>query len=300
MTDGILVVDKPSGITSHQVVARARRALGIKKIGHAGTLDPMATGVLVLGVGKGTRLLGHLALTTKQYRATIRLGQVTTTDDADGETVAVTGARLREVGPQLAGAMETLTGAISQVPSAVSAIKVNGKRAYARVRNGETVELPAREVTVSRFDAVDVRESQTLDAVPVVDVDVVVDCSSGTYIRALARDLGAALGVGGHLTSLRRSVVGPFTVKHVVWDGELGELEPGERVALPLTDLGTAARWCFPIVEVDGHDATEVGFGRRLKRSVPSNPTAVLHEDRLIALYRPDGSDASVPVAVLV
>ncbi|MFV0452433.1 MAG: tRNA pseudouridine(55) synthase TruB [Propioniciclava sp.] len=299
MSDGLLVVDKPSGITSHQVVSRARRALGIKKIGHAGTLDPLATGVLVLGVGKGTRLLGHLALTTKQYRATIRLGQATDTDDADGEVTAAAGARLPEVGPRLTTAMAVLTGVIQQVPSAVSAIKVDGKRAYARVRAGEDVALPAREVTVTRFDASDVREVAGAGT-PVVDVDVVVDCSSGTYIRALARDLGAALGVGGHLTALRRSVVGPFTLEHASWDADLGELQPGQRVPLRLTDLGTAARWAFPVVEVDASLARDIRYGRGIPLAVPADPTAVLHQDRLLALYRPDGVEASVPVAVLV
>lgn len=300
MTDGLLVVDKPAGITSHQVVSRARRALGIKKIGHAGTLDPMATGVLVLGVGKGTRLLGHLALTTKQYRATIRLGQSTTTDDADGEVVEAAGAHLADLGPRLAAAMATFLGPIQQVPSSVSAIKVNGRRAYARVRAGEEVVLPAREVTVTRFDGVDVRERSAADGTPVVDVDVVVDCSSGTYIRALARDLGVLLGVGGHLTALRRSVVGPFTLAQVSWDGELGELQPGERVPLPLTDLATAARWSFPVVEVDERQATDVGYGRALPIPVPADPTAVLFGDRLLALYRPDGSARALPIAVLL
>ena len=298
MTDGFLIVDKPAGITSHQVVARVRRALGTKKVGHAGTLDPMATGVLVVGVGRGTRLLGHVALTTKTYEATIRLGQASVSDDADGEITASAGATLTEVGDRLASALAVLTGEIDQVPSAVSAIKVAGQRAYALVRRGEDVELPARRVTVSRFDALAVREA-TVDGVGVVDIDVVVDCSSGTYIRALARDLGSALGVGGHLTRLRRTAVGPFALEHVGWDAQLGELEPGEYVDLPLTDLATIAALCFPVVEVDADAARDVGYGRALRVGVPGSPTAVLHDGRLLALYSPDGDARAVPLAVL-
>ncbi len=314
MTDGFLIVDKPAGITSHQVVARVRRALGTKKVGHAGTLDPMATGVLVVGVGRGTRLLGHVALTTKTYRATIRMGQASVTDDADGDITASVGATLDGIGDRLPAAMAALTGEIDQVPSAVSAIKVAGRRAYALVRSGEEVALPARRVTVTRFDALDVREGTAslpapgeeaeVDAdaprVPVVDVDVVVDCSSGTYIRALARDLGEALGVGGHLTMLRRTVVGPFTLDHVGWDAHLGVLEPGELVDLPLIDLGAIARLCFPVLEVDAGTARDVGYGRPLPVGVPGSPTAVLHDGRLLALYEPDGDVRAKPLAVLM
>jgi tRNA pseudouridine55 synthase len=199
---GLVVVDKPAGLTSHDVVSRLRRILGTRKVGHAGTLDPMATGVLVCGVGRGTKLLGHLALDTKAYAATIRLGATTSTDDAQGETMASTDAGAVSDAAVAAG-MAALTGAIEQVPSSVSAIKVDGQRAYARVRAGEQVVLAARPVTVSAF---------TLLARRGDDLDVLVDCSSGTYVRALARDLGAGLGVGGHLTALRRTRVGPFTL----------------------------------------------------------------------------------------
>ncbi len=291
---GLLVVDKPGGITSHQVVSRVRRALGTKKVGHAGTLDPMATGVLVVGVGRGTRLLGHLTLTTKSYAATIRLGQATTTDDAEGEITSSVGADASALAPFVPDAVAALTGTISQVPSAVSAIKVNGQRAYAMARRGEEVKLAAREVTVSRFDVLDVRQAGEW-----VDLDVVVHCSSGTYIRALARDLGAALGVGGHLTALRRTRVGPFTLEHTTWDAELGELAPGERRPLALTPLGEVARLCFPVVEVDDAAARDVGYGRPLALTVPPDVCAVLHEGQLLALYRPEGTGA-VPVAVLV
>ena len=271
---GFLVVDKPAGITSHAVVSRARRALHTKKIGHAGTLDPMATGVLLLGVGAGTRLLGHLTLTDKAYSTTIRLGQTTVTDDAEGEiTEAAGAAHLAE--ELIAAAIAPLTGDIIQVPSAVSAIKVDGKRSYARVRAGEDVQLAGRPVTVSRFDVTDVR-SATIDGLPVVDVDAHIECTSGTYVRALARDLGAALGVGGHLTALRRTRVGPFL-------------------------LADVARRCFATIEVDAAAAKDVGYGRPLTHQVPADPTAVLYDGRLLALYRPAeaGSSGSVPVAVL-
>ncbi|MGW2220149.1 tRNA pseudouridine(55) synthase TruB, partial [Nonomuraea sp. NPDC001684] len=201
---GLIIVDKPGEWTSHDVVAKMRRIAGTRRVGHAGTLDPMATGVLVIGVEKATRLLGHLALTEKVYEATIRLGVSTNTDDAEGETVATASAA--EVGAaEVHKGVEALTGAIMQVPPQVSAIKVNGQRAYKMARAGEEVALAARPVTVYGFDVLDIRA-----AGDVVDVDAVVTCSSGTYIRALARDLGAALGVGGHLTSLRRTRVGPY------------------------------------------------------------------------------------------
>ena len=203
--DGILLVDKPQGITSHTAVSRARRALGTRKVGHAGTLDPMATGLLILGIGPSTRLLTHMVGLDKTYTATIALGAATTTDDAEGEVTETTDAS-HVTAVDLAAPMAALTGDIAQRPSSVSAIKVDGERAYARVRAGEQVELEARPVTVARFEALAFRGG------PVAEVDVVVDCSSGTYIRALARDLGAALGVGGHLIALRRTRIGPFVV----------------------------------------------------------------------------------------
>src|SRR5882757_7314216 len=210
---GLVVVNKPGGLTSHDVVGRLRRLLGTRKIGHAGTLDPMATGVLVLGVERATRLLGHLALDTKAYTATIRLGVATSTDDAEGEVTATAEAGALDAldEAEVRAGMAVLTGAIEQVPSSVSAIKVDGKRAYRRVRDGEQVELAARPVTVSEFALDAVRRGAGY-----TDLDVRVECSSGTYVRALARDLGAGLGVGagvgGHLTALRRTRVGPFAL----------------------------------------------------------------------------------------
>ena len=294
----LLLADKPGGITSHQVVSRARRALGTKKVGHAGTLDPMATGLMILGVERGTKLLGHLTGMDKTYEATIALGVATNTDDAEGEPTATVGATLASVGAGIATGVAALTGAIEQVPSSVSAIKVNGQRAYALVRRGEQVSLAARPVTVSRFEVTDVRQSAG-DGVPVVEVDVVVDCSSGTYIRALARDLGDALGVGGHLTRLRRTRVGPFTLAHAGWDATLPQLEPGALHPLPTYPLGAIAPLVFATHELDDAEARDVGYGRPLATVVPADPTALLHQGRLLALYRPE-QDGSVPVAVLV
>lgn len=303
MTDGLIVIDKPAGWTSHQVVGRLRRILGIRKVGHAGTLDPMATGVLLVGVGRATRLLGHLALTDKSYDATIRLGETTTTDDAEGELLeARDAAGLEEA--QIEAAMAAYRGRISQVPSVVSAIKVNGRRAYARVRAGEQVELAAREVTVSRFDIVGTtsassfwwREGDT-GSTAYTDVEVVVDCSSGTYIRALARDLGRDLGVGGHLTALRRTRVGSFTLAEPHLTS--AALEEPDGAPIPLLTPAAVARRCFPVVELDQAEAVGVRHGQALGRPVPADPTALLAGDELLALYRPKGSGA-VPVAVFV
>lgn len=303
MTDGLIVVDKPAGWTSHQVVGRLRRILGTRKVGHAGTLDPMATGLLLVGVGRATRLLGHLALTDKSYTATIRLGEATTTDDAEGELIEAHGADGLEEA-QIDAAMADYRGRISQVPSAVSAIKVNGQRAYARVRAGEQVELAAREVTVSRFDIVQIasansswsREGDT-GRTAYTDVEVVVDCSSGTYIRALARDLGRDLGVGGHLTALRRTRVGPFTLAEAHLTAEA--LEEPDGAPLPLLSPAEVARRCFPVVELNEAEAAAIRHGQALARPVPADPTALLAGEELLALYRPKGSGA-VPVAVFV
>jgi tRNA pseudouridine55 synthase len=201
--DGLVIIDKPAGLTSHDVVARVRRLVGTRKVGHAGTLDPMATGVLILGIERATRLLGHLALTQKSYDATIRLGISTITDDAEGQVVSRTAAD-GVADEAIRAGVQDLTGPLLQRPTAVSAIKVDGVRSYARVRSGEEVELPARPVTVTSFVIHDIRRA-TVEGAVVVDLDATVGCTSGTYIRALARDLGSALGVGGHLTRLRRT-----------------------------------------------------------------------------------------------
>ena len=263
--DGIVVVDKPGGWTSHDVVGKTRRLARTRKVGHAGTLDPMATGVLVLGIGKATRLLGHLALTDKQYDATIRLGQTTVTDDAEGDVLTETpadGVTDEDVAREIA----VLTGDLLQVPSAVSAIKVDGVRSYTRVRAGETVELKARPVTVSEF-MVRARRG--------AELDVTVTCTSGTYIRALARDLGAALGVGGHLTALRRTRVGPFDLSHAA------PLEPWDDGRVVLLD--DAVRASFPVRELSEEEAVALSYGKKLVPS-PGIAGAFDPEGRCVAL----------------
>jgi tRNA pseudouridine55 synthase len=261
---GVLLVDKAPERTSHDVVARVRWLLGTKKVGHAGTLDPMATGLLILGVGQGTRLLTHLVGLDKTYTATIRLGRATTTDDREGEEI---GELIPAVGldqDRIEQALESLRGEIQQVPSTVSAIKVDGKRAYARARAGEDVTLSARPVTISDLTVLARREAD-----PHLDLDVTVTCSSGTYVRALARDFGAALGVGGHLTALRRTRVGPFSVEDAVHVPARGE---GDDVELPLRGLGETAARVMPTAGLDEEQATALGQGKRVP--APTSPRA--------------------------
>jgi len=275
VTNGLVVVDKPTGWTSHDVVGRVRRIVGTRRVGHAGTLDPMATGVLVLGVERATKLLGHLALTDKSYTATIRLGESTVTDDAEGEVlVAVPADRVTE--GAVRAAMVELTGRIEQVPSQVSAIKVDGKRSYARVRSGEQVVLAPRAVTVSRFELV----TAATPRAGVLDVSVQVHCSTGTYVRALARDLGARLGVGGHLTVLRRTRVGPFDLDAALTlEALAGAAEP------VLIGLDDAVAGCFPRRDVDDGQARAVGHGGRLPPVGLSGPYGVFGPDgHVIAL----------------
>lgn len=237
-TDGLIVVDKPAGMTSHDVVARIRRLAKTRRVGHGGTLDPMATGVLIIGVNRATRLLTYVIGAQKSYAATIRLGESTITDDAEGDVTAVVPAG--QVGDEAVRAgLAAQVGEIDQVPSAVSAIKINGERAYKRVREGETVVIPARRITVHRLDVLDIRRPTGRD---VVDIDIDVTCSSGTYIRAIARDLGATLGVGGHLTALRRTAVGGMTLDAASTLAALEERAP-DVIGLPLSE---AARRAFP------------------------------------------------------
>jgi tRNA pseudouridine55 synthase len=282
---GLAVLDKPAGWTSHQVVGRIRRLAGTRKVGHAGTLDPMATGVLVVGVEKATRLLGYLALSDKVYEATIRLGIGTITDDAEGEVVTTIGAAdLGEA--EIEAAIARLRGDILQVPAAVSAIKINGVRSYRRVRAGQSVELSERPVTIRRFDLLGRRELE-VDGVSCVDLSVVVECSSGTYIRALARDLGAALGVGGHLSSLRRTRVGAFTLD------EAQTLEEAER-GLRIVPLDRVVRSSFPTLTVNETQAGQIRNGRRLADVALLDGTTALFDpaSHFLALYRQEGPDA--------
>ena len=268
---GLLVVDKPAGITSHDVVAQIRRILGTRKVGHAGTLDPMATGVLVVGVNKATRLLGHLALRDKRYLATIRLGSSTTSDDKDGQTLSVAEpASLAGISDDaIRASTAPFVGPIEQRPSSISAIKVDGRRAYDRVRAGEDVELASRSVVVTRLDVLAV--SRPDDA---IDVDVDVECSTGTYVRALARDIGAELGVGGHLTSLRRTRVGPF-------DSSVSLASVEDRGSDALLPMAEVAASCFPVWLLDADQARAVRFGQRvpwLRLESDEGPVALTDE----------------------
>jgi tRNA pseudouridine55 synthase len=286
-TDGLVIVDKPAGRTSHDVVGALRRLAHTRKIGHAGTLDPMATGVLVLGVGKATRLLHHLVLADKAYSATIRLGQATVSDDAEGEVVSSASAAAVS-DDAVRAAMLPLTGDIEQVPSSVSAIKVDGQRSYQRVRDGDAVDLPARPVTVSRFEAVAFRRDGDR-----LDVDVLVECTSGTYVRALARDLGAALEVGGHLVALRRTRVGPFTLADARTLDELAELS--DPVTLPLAQ---AVRTAMPVRTVDDDEARALSYGKALAPcGIAGTYGALTGDGRVVALLSEDETSAR-PVLV--
>jgi tRNA pseudouridine55 synthase len=287
---GILLVDKPNGLTSHDVVARVRKRAGTKKVGHAGTLDPMATGLLVLGINNSTRLLTFLVGLDKEYFATIRIGSATNTDDAEGETIseAPAGAIASLERPSVQQALAGLTGEIRQIPSSVSAIKVDGRRAYTLARAGEAVELAARTVTVSALEVLEFRRGPHF-----LDLDVRVECSSGTYIRAIARDLGAALGVGGHLTALRRTKIGPLTVT------DAAELESLDVAASLLTPAVVATR-LFPVFRLSAEQAVDLGHGKRLLADRPApgeGPVAAVAPDgRLVGILQFAGGIAK-PVA---
>lgn len=301
---GLLLVDKPAGVTSHDVVGRVRAILGTRRVGHAGTLDPMATGLLVIAVGRATKLLGHLALKSKTYSATIRLGESTTTDDAEGELVAARDATSL-TDAEVSAAMAGLTGTIDQVPSSYSAIKVDGRRAYDRARAGEEVALAARTVTVSRFDITGV--PRRIEAV--VDLDVLVECTTGTYVRALARDLGDRLGVGGHLTALRRHTVGPFRVDDAVDvfpDGVTPRGVPRPpidealraRTVAAVIDPSDAVATAFAVRTVTDAQAADLRFGRPLDAvGIDGVYAAVDAAGGFLALLAEDGESAR-PVLV--
>jgi len=295
--DGLVIVDKPGGWTSHDVVGKMRRLVGTRRVGHAGTLDPMATGVLVLGVEKATRLLGHLALTQKEYEATIRLGQATVTDDAEGDVTAQAPAQAvaAVTDEAVAAGIAELTGEIMQTPSSVSAIKVDGVRSYHRVRSGDEVKLQPRPITVYEFELFGARREQG-----VLDLDVRVVCSSGTYIRALARDLGAGLGVGGHLTALRRTKVGPYTLAEAASLTQLAErAEAGE--AVPVLPIADAAGAAFPRYDADEEQARAIAHGGPLPaRGLGPGPIAVFAPDgAFLALVEEQGRRCK-PIAVFV
>jgi tRNA pseudouridine55 synthase len=286
MSDGFLVVDKAPGMTSHDVVAIGRRALNTRKVGHAGTLDPMATGVLVLGFNNGTRLLQYITDGDKSYTATIVLGAYTTTDDHEGEITSTADAS-QVSDEDIKRILGGMVGEIMQRPTNVSAIKVDGKRAYDRARSGEEFELPARKVTISQLDILDIRhkEANTL-------VDIAVTCSAGTYIRAIARDLGAELKVGGHLNVLRRTRVAGFSLDHAIG---VDQLKGGNVTTLDLADV---ARATFPVRELSEDEVKELSFGRPLAVNSSDEIFAAISSDnRLIALLK-NSIDKAKPVAV--
>lgn len=311
--DGLLVVDKPQGLTSHDVVGATRRLAATRKVGHAGTLDPMATGLLLLGIGRATRFLTYLVGADKTYEATVRLGVETTTEDADGQIIAARGCRIEDLPEgRLQEVLTALTGPIQQVPSAVSAIKVDGVRAYQRVRDGQDVELQARPITIHelrltagpRKTVVEAALSDGPDAAEAVDIDILVSCSSGTYVRALARDLGRALGCGAHLTALRRTAVGPFDIDeaHTLADlsaqveTDASSPEPHGVTTLPLEEL---ARRCFERLSLTEDEARALRYGQPLDAEVLERgeapegrrlqASAKTAEQRVVAGFAPGG-----------
>jgi len=284
---GVVIVDKPAGITSHDVVARCRRFFGTRKVGHAGTLDPMATGVLVIGIERATKILGLLTTSAKSYAATIRLGQTTSTEDAEGEVLQTMSARHITDG-QIDAAIAGLRGDILQIPSAVSAIKVAGKRSYQLAREGRPVELPARPVRVERFEVLNARRVGEF-----VDLDVEVDCSAGTYIRALARDLGNGLGVGGHLTALRRTRAGHFGLDQARTLEELGE-DP--RLSYSLDE---ACLQSFPRRDLTADEALDASHGRPLTPAgIDGVYAATAGDGRVIALLEDSGNRTKSVVVI--
>lgn len=294
--NGILLVDKAEGWTSHDIVAKSRRGLGTRKVGHAGTLDPMATGLLILGAGPATRLLTHLVGLDKTYVATIRLGASTVSDDREGDLLDIAPpskiAELAAHPERIAAAVEALTGPIDQAPSAVSAIKVDGRRAYERVRSGEQVELKKRPVTVHDFV---IEQPRLVTAtglsggelpVEVIDVDATVRCSSGTYVRALARDLGEALGVGGHLTLLRRTEVGPFSLERAVSTDRLAE---GTSLVGDLLPPAAIASQLFPVLALDEQQQIDLGHGKRVELTAGQLLGDGTAQSKLAAAIGPEG-----------
>ena len=288
-TDGFVVVDKAGAMTSHDVVAVGRRVLGTRKVGHAGTLDPMATGILILGFGHGTRLLQYITDGDKSYRATIALGAATVTDDVEGEVISRASASdlLKVTDEDIKKVLSEMRGVISQRPSSVSAVKVDGKRAHERVRAGEVFELASREVTISQLDVTDIRRTENA-----IEVDIEVTCSAGTFIRAIARDLGNALNIGGHLTFLRRSRVASFGEDVAT---PFAEFKSGDFKALGLVEV---ARKIFQVREINSVESQELSFGRKISASPSAQIYAAISEtNQLIALLE-NREDGAKPIAV--
>ncbi len=288
-TDGFVVVDKAGAMTSHDVVAVGRRVLGTRKVGHAGTLDPMATGILILGFGNGTRLLQYITDGDKSYRATIALGATTVTDDVEGEVISrATQSQLADItDEQIHSALASMRGVISQRPSSVSAVKVDGKRAHERVRAGEVFELASREVTISQLDVLEIRRSAVA-----IQIDIEVTCSAGTFIRSIARDLGATLNVGGHLTHLRRTRVASFGEDVA---NSFERFKSGDFETLGLIDV---ARSIFKVRELTLEEAQELSFGRKISASpLTEIYAAISTSNELIALLE-NRDNGAKPIAV--
>jgi tRNA pseudouridine55 synthase len=291
MSSGLVLIDKPSGWTSHDVVARLRKLAGTRRVGHAGTLDPMATGLLLIGVNAATKLLTFLVGENKTYEATIRLGAATITDDKESEftTVASQDAVRALTVSGLETALRALRGPIDQVPSSVSAIKVDGERAYAKVRSGDEVKLKARPVTIHRFDVIGEPRYVIDGENTFLDFDAIIDCSSGTYIRALARDLGAALGVGGHLTALRRTKIGSYSI------AQSQDLEGLTGETLEILPIEQAATQQFKVRSLSDQDVIDLRHGKRLHviDETESAPTAAIDsQGNLIAMLTKSGNAA--------
>lgn len=287
MASGLVLVDKPQGFTSHDVVAKMRGIAGTRRVGHAGTLDPMATGLLLLGINAGTKLLTFLVGEDKTYEATIRLGASTVTDDAEGEFLALADqAKLSAIKLQdVETGIAALRGELMQVPSSVSAIKIDGQRAYAKVRSGDEVKLAARPIRVSRFEVLSPLRKVNTESADFLDLDVIIDCSSGTYIRALARDLGDALGVGAHLTALRRTRIGSYSI-----DGakQLSELT---RENLEVRSMIDSVEGAFEKLELSEQQVIDIRHGKRIEAKVSSESRiAATHSSELIAILEKAGS----------
>ena len=282
LQDGFVIIDKPAGITSHDVVAKLRKTLGTKQVGHAGTLDPMATGVLVLGVNKATKFLQYITQGKKAYHAQIRLGQATSSDDAQGEIIS-TSDTSNVSDQEIRDFLATQIGSIMQVPTKVSAIKINGQRAYDLVREGKEVDIPARKIDIYKLDVIEIKRGEFLD------IEISVECSAGTYIRSIARDLGSSLGVGGHLISLRRSLVAPFSLS------DCSSLESPE-----IRPLASEISKVMSVRNVDLLEVKELSFGRSLSASNTDGPVVALAPDGKVAAILENREHGAQPVAVFI
>jgi tRNA pseudouridine55 synthase len=286
MSSGLVFIDKPMGWTSHDVVAKMRGIAGTRRVGHAGTLDPMATGLLLLGLNAGTKLLTFLVGASKTYEATIRLGASTITDDAEGELLKTAEPQTVKAinSEQIELALSSIRGEIMQVPSSVSAIKVDGQRAYAKVRGGDEVKLAARPVTISKFEVTSLPRFAEVNGSVFLDFDAVIDCSSGTYIRALARDLGNALGVGGHLTALRRTRIADYSVDNAQ------KLEGLTRESLAITSMVVAVSSTFVTRTLSDKEVIDLRHGKRIEANgVQGSAIAGVHGDSLVAMLESAG-----------